>query len=218
MKSEDKQKRYSLSEKSSWKCSVSCHSLTPKYDWWFYLETTGQLLLLPSPFIPLTSPTNVDCGSQLKPDASSALGAWGDQCFFPYIWSAWKVGTCIPVLPRHRLCGFWITCREIWRNGAPCGKGETVLRDSTFTVCLLHMCCSSCFYPAAVHFNSSAFFGWQWYSHIIAFFFAWVAIPFGFGTEVLISSPMTPMALGASWDSLCILLMKTWPKQNEYLM
>lgn len=43
--------------------------------------------------------------------------------------------------------------------------------DSSSAVCQLHLCSSSCFYPSAVGFNSSAAFGWWGNSHIFSFSF-----------------------------------------------
>lgn len=172
-----------ISEKLSWMCSVYFCGLIPKHDWWFYFEVSGQLLLSLTKPLFITSLTNKVCGSELKP-GSAALGAWGEAlCFFPFVVDLNHPfethSQCFPNLALGSFVGNSADTehQSLWWK-------EPFPEDSRFAVCQLHPCCSSCFYPAAVGFNSSATFGWQGNSRVFSFPFTWTSIPSGFGTHL----------------------------------
>lgn len=155
---------------------------------WLVVLFRGQLSAPPSLTKPLfiTSLISGVCGSQLKP-GSAALRAWGKAlCFFPFVMSLNHPfethSQCCPSTGCVALQSFVGNSADTehqsvwWKKLFP--------GDSSFVVCHLHVCCSSCFCTAAVAFNSSATFGWWEHRHVIAFSFTWAPIPSSFGTVI----------------------------------
>lgn len=118
--------------------SLYCRGLIPKCDWGFYLEVSGQLLLLPSPSPRLLSPSLVS-------EVETVVHSWNpvllllwelevSHCVsFPVfgLREKWTIGGCsvmnvthpfethFAVLPKQRSCGSWPTRRELCWHGAP---------------------------------------------------------------------------------------------------
>lgn len=203
------------SRKDKWKIELDVLFLLLWSDprAWLVVLLWGQWSAPPCLTKPLfiTSLISRDCGSQLKP-GSAALGAWGEALcfsaflrnlnhpletpsqFFPSVALGLSAGSSADT--EHQ--SVW------WEEPFP--------GDSSSAVCQLHLCSSSCFYPSAVGFNSSATFGWWGNSHIFSFSFT-SPIPSGFGT--VISSDSFGCWV---WLSLCSLLMEVWAELSENLM
>lgn len=175
------------SRRDKWKIEldVLCLLLWSDPKAWLVVLLRGQWSAPPSLSKPsfITSLISKVRVSQLKP-GSVALGAWGEAlCFFPFVVNvnhpfetrSW----CCPSVALGSFVGNAADTehQSLWWEepfpGAP-----------RFAVCQLHPSCSSCFYPAAVGFNSSATFGWWGNSHVFSFPFPWAPIPSGFGTAI----------------------------------
>lgn len=179
---------------------------------WLVVLLWGQWSAPPCLTKPLfiTSLISRVCGSQLKP-GSAALGAWGEAlCFFAFL----RVlnhpfethSQSFPSVALRLSVGSSADTEHQsvrWEEPFP--------GDSSSAVCQLHLCSSSCFYPAAVGFNSvPPLAGGETVMSSLS------PLLHSFPQALGLSSPVT--ALGAGCDSFCSLLTEVWAELSENLM
>lgn len=207
-KGEENQERPRLSEKGNW---IYCFLSQSDHKVWLGVLFRGQWSVSPlSPFIPLTSLINGDW---------ITAETWHLFCPGSLVFGLhenWAIGGCSVTNINHPIetcpstgC---VALRPLVGSSADMEYQRVWDEKKHFLDFQFHGLSAPhvlffVVHSAAVQFSFSSFFGWWWYSHITTFFFTWALIPFGFGTKVSISSPMTSIAFSSVWAEL-----------KEYLM